>query len=139
MLKPPGLQPVAGGPICGLWPENRPEGWPGHELEGYLSLLDLGQAERTIIPPEVVYGANWAVRRGALRAVGGFDPEFGWGPDSRIGGEETSVAWRLHQAGIGLSVYAPEAAVGHRISPGRIDDWYIVQRALSSGIEWPRI
>jgi len=45
----------------------------------------------------------------------------------------------LHQAGIGLSVYAPEAAVGHRISPGRIDDWYIVQRALSSGIEWPRI
>jgi glycosyltransferase involved in cell wall biosynthesis len=129
----------AGGAICGLWPESRPAGWPGRELEGYLSILDHGQAERTIVPPEVVYGANWAVRRSALDAVGGFDPGFGWGPESRIGGEETLVAWRLHQAGIGASVYAPEAAVGHRISPGRIDDWYMIQRALSSGIEWPRI
>ncbi len=81
-----------GGPICALWPAERPDGWPGRDLEALLSVLDLGDAERALAPPDVVYGANWAVRRSALTAVGGFDPAFGPGPGVAINGDEVSVA-----------------------------------------------
>jgi glycosyltransferase involved in cell wall biosynthesis/GT2 family glycosyltransferase len=129
----------AGGPICGLWVENRPPGWPGRDREAFLGILDLGEVERAIAPPHVVYGGNWAVRRQALNAVGGFDPKWGLGPDSRIGGEEVSIAWLLHRNRVGSTVYAPGAAVGHRISPARVDDWSLLHRAIGSAIEQPRM
>jgi GT2 family glycosyltransferase/glycosyltransferase involved in cell wall biosynthesis len=125
----------AGGPISALWPDARPAGWPGRELEPLLSVLDLGDVERTLIPPDVVYGANWAVRRGALKAVGGFDPDFGPGPESGINGDEVSVALRLHAQGIGATAYSPGAAVAHRIAPDRIDNRFLLMRSLCVGIE----
>lgn len=128
----------AGGPISALWPDERPAGWPGRELEQLLSVLDLGDTERTLVAPDVVYGANWAVRRGALFAVGGFDPQFGPAPDARINGDEVSVAWRLDQHGVGRTVYTPGAAIGHRIPADRIDDDFLRHRALCVGIERPR-
>ncbi len=127
-----------GGPIAGLWPADREPGWPGRSLEPLLSILDLGDAERRLAPPDVVYGANWGVRRDALNAVGGFDPDFGPGPEARINGDEVSVAWRLHQAGLGTTVYVPGAAVGHRISPDRLGEEFLVHRALCVGVEVPR-
>ena len=128
----------AGGPISALWPAARPVGWPGRELEALLSVLDLGDVERTLVAPDVVYGANWAVRRGALAAVGGFDPEFGPGPDARINGDEVSVAWRLRARGLGTTLYSPGAAVGHRIASDRLNDPFLVHRALCVGVEQPR-
>jgi hypothetical protein len=129
----------AGGPICALWPDERPAGWPGAELEPLMSILDLGDAERILMPPQVVYGANWAVRREALNAVGGFDPGFGPGPEARIGSDEVSVAWRLHRDGVGATAYSPWAAVGHKIAPERIGEPFVLRRALEVGIEQPRI
>jgi GT2 family glycosyltransferase/glycosyltransferase involved in cell wall biosynthesis len=128
----------AGGPICALWPAERPAGWPGRELEALLSVLDLGDAERALAPPDVVYGANWAVRREALHAVGGFDPAFGPGPGAAINGDEVSVAWRLHRAGLGATRYVPGAAVGHRIPADRVEDAFLQRRALCVGVERPR-
>lgn len=128
----------AGGPICALWPSERAVGWPGRDLEALLSVLDLGDAERTLAPPDVVYGANWAVRREALLAAGGFDPAFGPGPGVAINGDEVSVAWRLHRAGLGTTAYAPGAAVGHRIGPERVSDRFLQHRALCVGVERPR-
>jgi glycosyltransferase involved in cell wall biosynthesis/GT2 family glycosyltransferase len=128
----------AGGPICALWPAEREPGWPGRELEPLLSVLDRGDAPHALAPPDVVYGANWAVRREALTAVGGFDPAFGPGPDARINGDEVSVAWRLHRAGLGVTRYAPGGAVGHRISPERVDDRFLQHRSLCVGVERPR-
>jgi GT2 family glycosyltransferase/glycosyltransferase involved in cell wall biosynthesis len=128
----------AGGPICALWPGEREPGWPGRELEPLLSVLDLGDAERSLAPPDVVYGANWAVRRKALLAAGGFDPAFGPGPGAAINGDEVSVAWRLQRAGAGTTLYAPGAAVGHRIAPERVDERFLLHRSLCVGIERPR-
>jgi GT2 family glycosyltransferase/glycosyltransferase involved in cell wall biosynthesis len=129
----------AGGPISALWPPERVSNWPGRDLEAYLSILDLGDAENVVrAPRHFVYGANWAVRRDALAAVGGFDPAFGPGPDARINGDETSVALRIAEQGRGLSLYTPGAAVGHRIHPDRISDRFLLQRAMCSGVEQPR-
>jgi glycosyltransferase involved in cell wall biosynthesis/GT2 family glycosyltransferase len=136
-LARPGVVNV-GGPICALWPAERASGWPGRELEPLLSVLELGDAERTLAPPDVVYGANWAVRRDALLAVGGFDPAFGPGPGAAINGDEVSVAWRLQRAGLGATRYAPGAGVGHRIGPERVDDGFLQRRALCVGVERPR-
>jgi GT2 family glycosyltransferase/glycosyltransferase involved in cell wall biosynthesis len=128
----------AGGPICALWPAEREAGWPGRELEPLLSVLDLGDGARTLVAPDVVYGANWAVRRDALLAVGGFDPAFGPGPGAAINGDEVSVAWRLHRAGAGATVYVPGAAVGHRIGAERVDERFLRHRGLCVGVERPR-
>ncbi len=136
-LARPGVVNV-GGPICALWPPKRAAGWPGRELEALLSVLDLGDAEQTLSPPDVVYGANWAVRRDTLLAVGGFDPAFGPGPGAAINGDEVSVAWRLHRAGAGTTRYAPGGAVGHRIGPERVSDDFLRRRSLCVGIERPR-
>jgi hypothetical protein len=127
----------AGGPISPLWLGPRPPGWPGRENEALLGVLDLGDAERSLMAPDVVYGGNWAVRRAALHAVGGFDPRFGVRPDARIGGEEVSVAWRLHEHGLGATIYAPGAAVGHLTPADRIDDLFLLRRSACVGIERP--
>ena len=128
----------AGGPISALWPPERAAGWPGREHEPLLSVLDLGDTERTLTVPDVVYGANWAVRRDALAAVGGFDPDFGPGPEARINGDEVGIAWRLHRRGLGTTVYAPGGAVGHRIPAARVDGGFLMHRALCVGVERPR-
>jgi glycosyltransferase involved in cell wall biosynthesis/GT2 family glycosyltransferase len=133
-LRLPGIA-AAGGPICGLWPDERDPQWPPPGLEGALSVLDEGDNVGLLIPPRITYGANWAIRREALTQTGGFDAHLGYSPMVRIGGEEVAIAWRLHLRGIGVTVYVPGAAVGHRISADRMRDSYIVQRMYKVGIE----
>jgi GT2 family glycosyltransferase len=136
-LARPGVVNV-GGPIAALWPEDHPASWPEPGLERYFSVLERGDADATLVPPDVVYGANWAVRREALRAAGDFDPAFGPGPGVPTNGDETSVAWRLHRRGLGATRFVAAAAVGHRIDPARISDAFLVRRSLGVGIERAR-
>lgn len=128
----------AGGPVCALWPPSRKPGWPGRDLEWMLSVLDHGDANRDLIPPDVLFGANWGIKRSALRAVGGFDPALGWNhahAKTMIAGEEVRVAELLHQAGLGRTRYIAAAATGHRIAPHRLDPAWIATRSLSIGVE----
>jgi hypothetical protein len=128
----------AGGPVCALWPPSRIPGWPGRELEWMLSVLDLGDANRDLTPPDVLFGANWGITRSALRAAGGFDPALGWNhahATTMIAGEEVMVAQRLHEAQLGRTRYIASAATGHRIAPHRLDPAWIAARSLSLGVE----
>jgi glycosyltransferase involved in cell wall biosynthesis len=128
----------AGGPVCALWPPSRRAGWPGRDLEWMLSVLDHGDASRDLIPPEVLFGANWGIKRSALIAVGGFDPALGWNhahAKTMIAGEEVRVAELLHEAGLGRTRYIAQAATGHRIAPHRIDPAWIATRSLAIGVE----
>jgi hypothetical protein len=127
---------AAGGPIAALWPAGATRPEPG--LERLFSVLDGGDKSRTVTPPDFVYGANWAVRREALQAAGGFDPRFGLNDTQRINADETTVAWRLHLNGIGQTRFVPEAAVGHRIDPGRITDRWMLERSWLVGVERAR-
>jgi GT2 family glycosyltransferase len=56
---------------------------------------------------EHIPGCNFAVRKSALQAVGGFDPQF------RIAGDDVDVCWRLQQRGWTLG-FSPAALVWHR-------------------------
>jgi glycosyltransferase involved in cell wall biosynthesis len=82
-----------------------------------------------------VYGANWAIRASVLAAAGGFDPDVGLRPGTRIKGDEYTVAHRVAARGLGRGRYVAGASVGHRVSPGRIDEGYMVARGFTNGVE----
>jgi glycosyltransferase involved in cell wall biosynthesis/GT2 family glycosyltransferase len=128
----------AGGPITGLWPAERAPDWPAPGLEPLYGVLDHGDGDRTLVPPDIVYGGNWGIRRVALDAAGGFDPHLGVAPGVRIGGEEAAVAWRLQRGGLGETRYVAAAAVGHLIGTHRLTDRFLAERGLTVGLERPR-
>src|SRR5207302_9705297 len=55
---------------------------------------------------EHIPGCNMAVRKAALEAVGGFDPQF------RVAGDDVDVCWQLQKAG-GKLGFSPAAVVWH--------------------------
>ena len=63
------------------------------------------------------HGANLAVRRSALEAVGGFDDELGAGGRFPAA-EDSDLAWRLVRAGWS-AVFDPSSVVTHRKWRGR--------------------
>ncbi len=126
---------VAGGPIQGLWPAERPAGWPPQGMESFFSVLSLGDADLDFPGRAEVYGANWAIRRDAFDAVGGFDAGFGTGEGGALGGDEFMAATNVHRLGLGIGRYVAGAAVGHRVEHHRIDESYIVLRAFHNGLE----
>jgi glycosyltransferase involved in cell wall biosynthesis len=129
---------IAGGPIAALWPAERPAGWPPLGMESFFSVLDLGDADQDFPGRAEVYGANWAIRRDALAAAGGFDVRLGAGEGGSLGGEEFMVATLVHARGLGTGRYVAGAAVGHRIEPERIDESYMLLRAFRNGVETVR-
>lgn len=126
---------IAGGPIHGLWPPQRPPGWPPPGTESLFSVLSLGDADSTFPGHAEVYGANWAIRASALAAAGGFDANVGLRPGTRINGDEYTVAHRVAARGLGRGRYVASAGVGHRVTPDRIDEGYMVARGFTNGVE----
>ncbi|WP_051221499.1 glycosyltransferase [Conexibacter woesei] len=129
---------IAGGPIVGLWPQERDPAWPAPRLEPFYGVLDHGDADLSLVAPKIVYGGNWGARRSVLLAAGGFDPELGVGPDARIGGEEVSVAWQVQRRGLGATRYVIAGAVGHLIPAARLNDDFLTRRSYTVGLERPR-
>jgi glycosyltransferase involved in cell wall biosynthesis len=126
---------VAGGPIQALWPAERPAGWPPTGMESFFSVLCLGDCDQDFPGRAEVYGANWAIRREAFDAAGGFDAGFGTGEGGALGGDEFMTATNVHRLGLGVGRYVAAAGVGHRIEPRRIDESYIILRAFHNGLE----
>jgi len=74
-----------------------------------ITSLDLGPEDHEV---EVVWGANFAVRRSAIERVGDFDESIDWAH-----GDEEEWLERLRGQD-GRVVYLPAAAVEHRREPG---------------------
>jgi GT2 family glycosyltransferase len=87
----PNIPPPGDGPIADCV-ANAPGG-PVHVL--------LSDQEAEHIP-----GCNMAFRKAALRAIGGFDPQF------RIAGDDVDVCWRLQKQGSTVG-FNPAAVVWH--------------------------
>jgi O-antigen biosynthesis protein len=87
----PNIAPPGDGPIADCVAHS-----PGNPVHILLS-----DSEAEHIP-----GCNMAFRKGALEAIGGFDPQF------RIAGDDVDVCWRLQQKGWTLG-YSPGAMVWH--------------------------
>jgi glycosyltransferase involved in cell wall biosynthesis len=116
---------IVGGRVVPNWLGERP-GWLGPQLQGYLSLLDLGGSRRELAAGEALVGCNLSFDRSALIAAGGFATNLG-----RIGtqatllsNEEVEVCGRIRRDGK-LAVYEPDAVVEHVIQVERLtQDWF---------------
>jgi GT2 family glycosyltransferase len=96
-----------GGPIRARFEGHAPRGC-GRE-DPPITTLDLGSQD---VEAEMVWGANFAVRRSAVERVGEFDESL-----DRSHGDEEDWLLRLRAAG-GRIVYLAEAGLEHRRSAG---------------------
>lgn len=84
---------------------------------------------------EHIPGCNMAIRRSALAAIGGFDPQF------RIAGDDVDVCWRLQEKGGTIGFHAAAMVWHHR--RGTIRDYLRQQKnyGRAEGMlenKWPR-
>ncbi|MDE2006661.1 MAG: glycosyltransferase [Rhodospirillales bacterium] len=132
---PPGTA-LIGGRILPDWEAPLPAWWPP-SLRGTLSIVEhpaSGEYGAPGMPPGLApCGANLLVERGALRAVGGFDPTIGRLGTALLSDEEVHLAHRLRAAGFRLR-YAADATVRHRIRAARLTPSWLLTRLYWQGI-----
>ena len=124
---------AAGGPSIADWDAVPPKwlhDWvAGQESCYQLSVRDLGPEFR-LGPSELFWGVNMAIRRNALFAAGGFNPEcFG---DVWLGDGETGLFDKLREQGAVFG-YVPNARVNHHIPPSRMTIQYLRKRMRNEG------
>ena len=118
---------VAGGPVRPVW-EAAPPLWFRQFMDGSLcGILSLMEPyEEFHMGPELFFwGVNMAIRREALFAVRGFNPEsFG---DIWLGDGESGLNAKLRERGMAIG-YIPQALVHHHIPSGRMTVDYVCHR-----------
>jgi glycosyltransferase involved in cell wall biosynthesis len=122
---------AAGGPIRLVWPNGRPA-WLPRQFEGFYSGLERGAELCPVVFPDIPYGANMAIRRDVLVAVGGFPVALGRSGTALTSGEEREVFRRVAASG-GTCVYVPDAVVHHRVLPDRVRRGWLMRRAFAQG------
>ena len=127
-----------GGLVRPLWDAGRP-GWFPPELDwvvgcSYRGMPADGGPVRNFI------GANMSFRRSVLTEVGGFSAELGRVGSVPLGCEETELCLRVSQRHPdGVLLYAPAAAVGHRVREQRATWRYVRSRCYSEGLSKARV
>jgi glycosyltransferase involved in cell wall biosynthesis/GT2 family glycosyltransferase len=128
---------IVGGPIAAIWPEGAD--WrPFISCAVYYSVLTRGDrdfADETVS----FYGANWAIRRAVLEAVGGFEDRWGAGRQGALPGEESAIEFAVRRQQLGRLFYAAGAAVSHRIARERLDDGWLLARIYREGLVVPHV
>lgn len=100
---------------------------------GYYGILDFGSG-RFEVDPAYVWGGNFAVRRSALEAVGGFHPD-GMPQEliTRRGDGESYTARAIHK-NVGRVMFDSEITVRHTVAASRMSGAYLERRAYAEGI-----
>jgi glycosyltransferase involved in cell wall biosynthesis len=80
-----------------------------------------------------VLGYNWAVWAHDVKALGGFDPNFGPGSPTGARGQETDMMRRMNAAGITVRA-VPGAMVWHYVPASRSSFGWLVRRMYRDGI-----
>ena len=123
-----------GGAIVPRWLAE-PPAWISSRIWVSFSLLDLGPGLVELEPSqgEDAWGANVSFRAGALRRVGGFDPERGPWPGVPMFGDESDAELRLEAAGKRI-LYAGDVRVEHLIEPERLTLAELARRERWRGV-----
>lgn len=128
---------LVGGPVHPRWEGPSPS-WlrvgegPYTRLAAPIALLDYGR-ERTDLGERTLLGANMAVRREVIEALGGFAAHLGKLRDTLLSGEDADLCDRIRRHG-GRSLYLPEAAVQHWVPQARMRLGYYLHWFYWSGI-----
>lgn len=89
-------------------------------------------ARPDIDEPDWFLGANWAARAEDLRAVGGFDRNFGPGASTGARGQESNMQLRLKEYGL-IPKYIPDALVYHYVPKDRCSTEWLLSRRVQEG------
>jgi glycosyltransferase involved in cell wall biosynthesis len=116
--------------------------WLHRDLVGFLGLVDRGDEERIVQPPECLIGANMSARRDVLERVGGFRTDLG--PRGRNAvtptSEDCDLCYRVAAVGEwGHLVYAPHLVTYHTMLPEKLTRGYFRQRAIGEGLTHARL
>jgi hypothetical protein len=99
----------------------------------WLSLIDQGP-EKKPTDPCLIWGLNYAVRKGTLLACGGFHPDIVPKALQRFQGDgETGLSLKIKSRGLG-ALYHPHIAVTHLIPTSRLTLEAFEQRAFYQGV-----
>ena len=120
-----------------LLPEVEVPRWVTPRRRRYLSELDLGDAPLELVD-ETPVGANCAVTRAAHARAGGFRPGLDRCGATLISNGDVEFFRRVREAG-GTLVYAPDAAVLHRVAGDRLTRSWFLRRAFAQGISDERL
>jgi hypothetical protein len=122
-----------GGLVRPVWATARPRWWPA-EFDWVVGCSYVGlPAVRA--PVRNPIGANMAVRRRVVTAVGGFDPRVGRSGSVPTGCEETEFFIRAARAHPAASVLLePGAPVDHHVPADRATLRYFVRRCFGEGV-----
>lgn len=82
---------------------------------------------------EFPYGANYGVRRSAIRLVGGFRMCYGRVGNDFAGGEETALAFKMLEIGYGIGLQ-PRAKVLHRVDHSRFTTEHVKKTIMAGTI-----
>lgn len=128
---------LVGGPVLPRWERPVPS-WLRLERETYgrlaapLALLHYG-AEPAALGSRTLLGANLAVRREAMTAVGGFALHLGKVQGTLLSGEDHDLCMRVQAAGFHAE-YDPRPVVRHRVPAERMRFRYFLEWFYWSGI-----
>jgi GT2 family glycosyltransferase len=117
---------LVGGPMLPVWNGGRPP-WLRDHLTWVLSVLDLGDKPLVLgrrlgdqPRPQFAWGGNMSMRKSAIVASGGFDPDRGARPEDPFArGEEEELQKRLLAQGLEIW-YEPSVRVSHHIRRERL-------------------
>lgn len=120
-----------------LWWEvvERPA-WLGPDLEWMLSNNEGGPIPYPLREVGGLVGANFAVRRTVVEAVGPFRPDLDRVGGLLLGGGESEFVRRALQAGF-VGYYAPTMSIRHWVAPHRATPEYLV--GVSRGYGYARV
>ena len=113
------------------WESSRPS-WTSLAAESLWGANDYGWETRELTTASPIRGANFAIRRAVLDAIGGFLQELGRNGGSLLSGEETDLAMRALRAGSRL-FFVPEMSVRHWIPNERATRDYLKHVAIGRG------
>ncbi len=112
-----------------LWSRKHTKG----KVLSYLSILDLGDEIREIIP-RLVFGCNFSIRKRILIEAGGFHPDAMPPELIRYRGDgETYVSEFIFKRGY-QAIYHPKATVYHQVPNDRMTKSYFCRRSYIQGI-----
>jgi glycosyltransferase involved in cell wall biosynthesis len=123
---------IVGGPVRPIWSVPRPT-WLHPWLEGFLTIVDRGDRERTLAPHEWLAGTNIAFLREPLIETGLFDEQLGRISKLLLSNEELSVTRKLQARGF-VAVYNPKAEMHHTVHKERINQAWFRRRVFWQAI-----
>ncbi len=120
---------AVGGPARPLWLSPRPD-WLSDNLLGHVSIIEYGKKLRALPAGQNILGCNMAFDKALLLRLGGFNRQLGRvGPElSLLSNGEPGVLNAVRAAGRAI-VYAPDAAVEHKIDASRLSQTWFRRRA----------